>query len=395
MLNIFFNIKDRRHTVSEFVKSFEDCTVPDSSKYGAGAVAFSKVQGDMEGNALLDEGKARLLASPLTRNLRVLSGLLNSFNSYDTPMEVNKHIVETLHSINLVTFFQKSLLTLFAKFQYAKIALQYLLVSTNGMTERELRLSLGKEEERSEWIEFCFAIEPAFVTRSGIFLKIANRHVGDALYTTFETDYQRIACVKSLIKVWDNVIMPANVDAASVLERGARERSSLLYRSWQAFPCLTSIDAKKYGRPTWEDTQLFQKAKSESRDELWTLLSSWPTFANSLKQISTKHQLFHYLKVLPKKKSDDNFLQKIQKSFVTTFKLPKNLFSLRNLFLGQISVMMFRPKNSMHIGVGLIELSFFIAECRIIFHKDVLSKLITNQARVPKTDLGVCVCVCV
>jgi hypothetical protein len=121
-------------------------------------------------------------------------------------------------------------------------------------------------------------------------------------------------------------------------------------------------------------------------------VSTWPTFAKSLKQISTKHQLFHYLKVLPKKKSDDNFLIKVQKSFISTFDLPNNFFHLRNLFLGKIAVRMFRPKNAIKIGLGLIDLSFFIAECRTIFHIDVLSKLISDTARVSKSDPGYPLC---
>ena len=151
---------DRKHIVSEFVKSFEDCNVPDSSKYGAGAVAFSKVNGDDKGNALLDQGKMKLLSSPLTRSLRIVGGLLESIASYDTPLELKNNLYQSLDANNIVTFYINLLKKLFKRFPMAKIALQFLLLTTQGMTERELRLALKKEEDRVNWIEFCFSVEP-------------------------------------------------------------------------------------------------------------------------------------------------------------------------------------------------------------------------------------------
>ena len=305
--------------ITNFTNSFEDMTVPDSSKYGAGAVAFSTVRGDKEGNALLELAKLKLLSSPLTTNIRIVSGLLESISSYDEPQMLRNYISKCLTATNSVSFYTIALSKLFRTFKYAKIALQYLLLSTQGMTERELRLALGKRNVEVDWIEFCFSVEPAFVCRSGIFLKIANRHVCEALQTFFEDEYDRIQRSKDLIHLWETIIMPANRDELSVVLRGGKEKSSLLYRSWQAYPSLTSIDAtavSKFSKPSWEQVQLFRKSQHQSRDALWTLISKWEPFVHSLSQTNTKHFLLHYLKVLPKKKDSLNYIGMVQLNFI-------------------------------------------------------------------------------
>jgi hypothetical protein len=385
---------DRRHYVSEFVKSFEDMSCPDSGKLGAGGVAFSKVAGDVIGNALLDQGTEILMSSPLTRNVRMTSGLLESISSYDTPITLRDNLITSLAASvnNIVSFYMNSLHILFQSFPFAKVALQFLVLTTQGMTERELRLALHQDEDRSVWIEFCFRIEPAFVTRSGIFMKISNRHCAQAVLSTFDSEHQRIKRTRDLLRLWNDVIMPANKDELSVLQRGAKERSSLLYRSWQAFPQLSKIHRSKFSNPTWENMQLFNKAKHESRDELWILLSSWESLVSTISQISTKHQLFHYLKVLPKKKETIDFLGMVQVNFVKKFRLPNNFFNLRNLFCGAAAKQMFSPSNSKMIGQGLVMLSKFVKELKSHFGTDILQKLLADAARVSKTDIGFPLC---
>ena len=138
----------------------------------------------------------------------------------------------------------------------------------------------------------------------------------------------------------------------------------------------------------WENSQLFSKAKHESRDELWLLLSSWNTLVTSLSSISTKHQLFHYLKVLPKKHNTIDFIGMIQVNFVSHFHLPNNFFHLKNLFCGSASKAMFHYKNASLIGSGLVMLAKFVSEIKTHFGKDVLSKLLESNQRVAKTDIG-------
>ena len=373
--------------VEEFVKSFEDCTVPDSSKKGAGAVAFSKVPGDDTGNLLLKQSKMELLKSPLSKNIRIVSGLLESICAYDTPTQLNLYISKCLTTTNATEFYAKALQELFQKFKYAKIGLQYLLLSTQGMTERELRLALGKDTDRVHWIEFCFCCEPAFIVRSGVFLRIANRHCSEALQTTFANEYDRISVTKQLLNKWKSVIMPKNKDEKSVLLRGTKEKYTLLYRSWQAFPSLDVLHHKRFGTPTWEELQHFRKSQHASRDSLWSLMSQWESLAGSLSRTNSKHSLMHYCRVLPKKKDSANFLLMVRLNFIQYFKLPRNFFSMNNFF-GMKD--MFKPTNANEIGCGCLILASFVRQLNMHFSTfpEVLNKLLIPTARVSASDLG-------
>jgi hypothetical protein len=327
---------------------------------------------------------------------RIIRGLLESINSYDTPLEVYNYINKCLNIKNnsIVAFYQKALHDLFSKFPFSKIGLQYLLLSTQGMTERELRLALNKENaDRTEWIEFCFSSEPAFIIRSGIYLRIANRHASEALLLTFDSEYDRIAISKKLIHCWEKIIIPTNEDNPSVLRRRSKEKSSLLYRSWEAYPSLSMIDGIKYNNPSWEFVNMFRKSQHECRDSLWILLSQWDGLSKSLSSTNTKMTLLHYLAILPKssKITHTHYFNMIMMNFISQFHLPNNFFKLKNLFSAKE---VFRPKNAKKIGIGLIKLAKFINLLKSHFstNNDILIKLIAPSSKVQKSDLGYPLC---
>jgi len=207
------------------------------------------------------------------------------------------------------------------------------------------------------------------------------------LQTTFANEYDRISVTKQLLNKWKSVIMPKNKDEKSVLLRGTKEKSTLLYRSWQAFPSLDVLHHKRFGTPTWEELQHFRKSQHASRDSLWSLMSQWESLAGSLSRTNSKHSLMHYCRVLPKKKDSANFLLMVRLNFIQYFKLPRNFFSMNNFF-GMKD--MFKPTNANEIGCGCLILASFVRQLNMHFSTfpEVLNKLLIPTARVSASDLG-------
>jgi hypothetical protein len=411
--------KDSELMVERFRRSFADCTLEDSSKYGAGAVAFVE-----KGNTLLSMATKRILKSPCTVNLRMLTGVMESVDSYDTPMDILQNVSRMLgdvgraeppaavapaaesndskHSITSIKqkrptpppstcigFYCEMIRICERRFPLkARRGLRFLCLATQGLTERELRLALNADGDRVEWLRFANLIEPALVVRSGVFINLANRHVRDAVLCGFDSEEERAKVCFDLVKFWEDLVRRLGDKDDTILMRARKERPTLLMRIISSAPSLIAVHPKKFQHVGWTAEQGYNKLRSLARDLLWEHLSAWASLSVSFGSIRSRHDLLHFLRTLPQHRGSADFISRAQAGFVAHFRLPNNFFRLRNLFCGaKMNRRMFKPTRAAAMGQGLVQLCRFVTELKHRFkHGD--GKLLPKSTRLPKHAVG-------